>query len=298
MTDRLPHRGQGLGRVLGLPEDRATRHWLLAVLLVAVGLPILLAAGLFVFRNEIVATAVAYIPVEQEKRLADELWKVHRARLKLIEGTAANLFVETLGDRLAAARPTPYRYRIHIADDPAINAFALPAGIIVINRGLIENAANAEEIAGVLAHEIEHVEHRDALRGMARALGVTVIWIVLTGDAGSGILGDWLRNLAELHFSREQEAEADEAGHARLLAAKIDPRGLASFFKRLAEHQGDLPGVLALLSTHPPSEERAAKLDALLRAAPAFAPLEPNWKAIQDSLARPPKPKDTQAGSG
>lgn len=292
----MPRRGQGV--VLGLPEDRATRHWLLAALFVAVGLPIVLAGGLFVFRGEIVAAAVAYIPVEQEKRLADELWKAHRARIELIDGTAANLFVETLGDRLAAARPTPYRYRIHIADDPAINAFALPAGIIVINRGLIENAANAEEIAGVLAHEIEHVEHRDALRGMARALGITAVWIVLTGDAGSGMLGDWLRNLAELHFSREQEAEADEAGHARLLAAKIDPRGLASFFKRLAEHQKDLPGVLALLSTHPPSEERAEKLEAMLRAAPAFPPLEPDWKAIQDSLTHRRRPKDTTAGAG
>lgn len=262
-------------------QDAVTRRWLWAILLLTLGLPLLILALLFAFRGQIVDGAVAWIPVAQEQALADELWKIQRRQLKLIEGTAANRFVSELGERLVAAKATPYTYRFHLANDSSVNAFAMPAGYVVVHRGLIEKAATADEVAGVLAHEIEHVEQRHSLRGMVQALGFHAVWLVLTGDIGGGVAGEGVRQLAGLHFSREQESAADAGAYQRLVAAKIDPRGLASFFTALANDQAALP---ELLSSHPASAERAARLKGLLQDAPIFPPLTTDWTSIQSSL--------------
>lgn len=271
---------------IAMQRDSATRRWLGASLFLAIGLPLLLLALFFAFRAEIVDAAVARIPAEHEIKLAEQLWRMQSAQLKLIEGTAANRFLEEVGTRLAQARPTPYHYRFSLADDPGVNAFAMPAGYIVVHRGLIEKAASAEEVAGVLAHEIEHAEQRHALRALAQKLGFAAAWIAVTGDMGGGIAGEWLQGLAGMQFSREQEASADAGGYGRLLAAKIDPRGMASFFETLSKQQGDLPGALSLLSTHPASAERAAAIKEKLQTAPPFPPLAYDWPTIRASLAR------------
>ena len=265
-------------------RDSATRRWLSISLFLSIGLPLLLLALFFAFRAEIVDAVVARIPAEQEIKLGEQLWQMQSAQLKLIEGTAANRFLEEIGTRLAQARPTPYRYRFSLADDPSINAFAMPAGFIVVHRGLIEKAASAEEVAGVLAHEIEHAEQRHALRALAQKLGFAAVWIAVTGNVGGGLAGEWLAGLAGMQFSRAQEASADAGGYERLLAAKIDPRGMASFFETLSKQQGDLPGALSLLSTHPASTERAAAIKVQLQTAPPFPPLAYDWAAIRASL--------------
>ncbi|OGS81044.1 MAG: hypothetical protein A2Z94_04695 [Gallionellales bacterium GWA2_55_18] len=267
-------------------RDSSTRRWLWSALFLSIGLPLLLLALFFAFRAKIVDAVVARIPAAQEINLGEQLWQMQSARLKLIKGTAANRFLEEIGTRLAQARPTPYSYRFSLADDPSVNAFAMPAGFIVVHRGLIEKTASAEEVAGVLAHEIEHAEQRHALRGLAQELGFTAVWIAVTGDVGGGVAGEWLKGLAGMQFSRAQEAAADAGGYQRLLAAKIDPRGMASFFETLSGQQGDLPGGLSLLSTHPASAERAAALKAQLQSAPSFPPLPYDWATIRASIAR------------
>lgn len=265
--------------------DGVTRSWLWLALFVTVGLPLLVLAAFFAFRGQIIDAVVARIPVETEAKLADQLWQVQRVQLKLVEGTAANRFVDEVGARLVAARPTPYHYRFYLADDPSVNAFAMPAGYVVVNRGLLGKAATAEEVAGVLAHEIEHVEQRHSLRGMVQAVGLSAVWMIVSGDVVSGVTAEWLRDLVALQFSREQETAADAGGYQRLLAAKIDPRGMASFFDKLAQEQGDLPGALSMLSTHPASEVRAAKLKALLKDAPLLPPLNADWPAIRNAVS-------------
>lgn len=267
--------------------DGATRFWLWAALFLLLGLPVLLLLGFFGFRATLVDAVVERIPVAREQALAEQLWAMQRPRLKLIEGRAANRFIEQTGARLAAARPGPYQYRFHLADDASVNAFAMPAGYVVIHRGLIERAASAEQVAGVMAHEIEHVEQRHSLRGLVQSLGLRAAWAAVSGDLGGGIVGEWAQNLAGLHFSREQESSADSGGYGRLLAAGIDPRGMASFFDRLAADQSRLPATPELLATHPASSERSARLKALASGVPpaaAFKPLADDWPAIQASL--------------
>lgn len=270
----------------GVQQDASTRRWLGIALFLAVGLPLLLLALFFAYRTEIIDAVVARTPVEQERSLGERLWQAQGAQLKLIKGTAANRFIEETGARLAQARPTPYRYRFFLVDDASVNAFAMPAGYIVVHRGLIEKAASAEEVAGVLAHEIEHVEQRHALRGLVQELGLTVVWSAVTGDVVGGAAAELLKGLAGMQFSRAQEAAADAGGYERLLAARIDPHGMASFFDTLSRQKNDMPGALHLLSTHPGSAERAAAIMTRLQTAPALPALAYDWTAIRASLTK------------
>jgi Zn-dependent protease with chaperone function len=264
-------------------QDRATHAWLWGSLGVIIGLPLLVLALLFSFRHEVVDVIVARIPVAGERLLADELWTLQRARLRLIEATAANRLIEEVGTRLSQTKPTPYTYHFHLADEPSINAFALPAGHVVVHRGLIENAQSAEEVAGVMAHEIEHVEQRHSLRALVQSLGFHAVWLALTGDLGSGMAGEGVKHLAGLHFSREQEVAADAGGHARLVTAGIDPHGMVSFFETLAKKQIAIPD---LLSSHPASVERSARLHALVEKVAEQKPLEYDWVEVQASLRK------------
>ncbi len=263
-------------------HDSRTRNWLWTVLFLLVGLPLLLVALLFGLRHSLVDAVVANIPVAQEIALADELWRMQRPRLSLLTGTSANRFVEEVGARLVATSTTPYVFRFHIADDSTVNAFAMPAGYVVLNRGLIEKAASAEEVAGVLAHEIEHVVQRHSLRATVQTLGFGFVWGLLSGDLGGGIAGEGLRQLAALKFSREQETAADSGGFSRLVAAGIDPRGMARFFDAMTAEPGRLPD---FVSTHPSGSERLARLQGLLNSAPLLPRLDYDWAAIQSALA-------------
>ena len=263
--------------------DHTTRIWVAGIVFVLVVLPLMLLLALFAFRSEMLDWVVAKIPVEQEIKLADKLWQVQGGPLPKIEGTAANLAVEQIGARLVAAAPTPYRYRFFVGKDDSVNAFAMPAGYIVVNAGLIKQAKSAEELAGVLAHEIAHVEQRHAVRGIVQSLGFTALWLTLTGDIGTSVAGVGVRQLAGLHFSREQETAADDGGFARLRAAGISPHGMVSFFSTLQQKGDAIPESMTLLSSHPSSAERSERLQKMLQGLPPVAPLEIDWKAVQQS---------------
>jgi hypothetical protein len=130
------------------------------------------------------------------------------------EGRAA---LDALVAKLAAAggmaATAPVRARV--VDDPTVNALAAPGGEILVYRGLLDRAASADELAGVLAHEIGHVEHRHGLRGVARAAGLFVLTGALSGGSDAVALAAVLVGLS---YSRDFEREADASG-ARILAA-------------------------------------------------------------------------------
>ena len=140
---------------------------------------------------------------------------------------------------------------IDVVRGDTVNAFAALGGRIYVYDGLLQQAQSPDELAGVLAHEIEHVRQRHIMQGVVVSL---VTWgglklIFQTGDAGM------TRLLLSLSFSREQEAEADEGGLQRLRRARISARGFQQFFERA----GNEAGVPSILASHPAGEDRAAR---------------------------------------
>src|SRR5688572_15777239 len=134
----------------------------------------------------------------------------------------------------------------------------MPGGVVVVHTGLIAATRRPEELAGVLAHEVQHVELRHSLRGLIKDLGLRGLWSYATGDLGGTVAGQAALELTSLRFSRDDEREADGHGLDAMIAAGIDPAGMPDFFRVMAEKSGDAPA--AFLSTHPLSEDREREL--------------------------------------
>ncbi|RFA27200.1 hypothetical protein CAI21_15240 [Alkalilimnicola ehrlichii] len=225
---------------------------------------------------------VHHIPAEWEVGLGEAVmdsFLTGRDQCTAPEGMAA------LGDltaRLEAVADAPYPFVVKVVDDSMVNAFAAPGGQIVLMRGLIDEAESADEVAGVLAHEMAHGVLRHPTRGLLRRVGYRVTFAALFGDASTAVLlvsqaGEMLLNLSH---SREDEAEADALGLAMLNDAGIDSRGLEAFFTRLqAESDADAE-YFALLSSHPLHSARVESARQLSRSGePALGPEQ--WGALQ-----------------
>ncbi len=164
------------------------------------------------------------------------------------------------------------QFQVRIMRDAMPNAFALPGGIILVTDKLLADAESPEEVAGVLAHEIEHITQRHIMAGMVRDAILTGLWSVTVGDYAGLLVLDpsTAYHVANLEFSRGDEAAADAGALARLRRARIRHDGLASFFERISKRYGG-DALPKWLSTHPSNSERIAKL----RSAPELADATP-----------------------
>ncbi len=168
--------------------------------------------------------------------------------------------VDEIVQRLSTALPShPYVFSVQVVQSPEVNALAAPGGYIVIFSGLLEKLDTPEQLAGILAHEMQHVIQRHSTKSIVRALGIQVILGLVLGDPGglTGIAG----NLGILHFMRGDEQSADEAAIENLMAANLNPEEMIEGFRKL-QGKGDarVEGALKYLSTHPPIPERIAYL--------------------------------------
>ena len=187
--------------------------------------------------------------------------------------------LDRLKQRLTAGQNLRYDLSLQVFDHPMVNAFAAPGGQVVIVRGLLDQAATPAEVAGVLAHEIGHVEARDPTRLAFRAVGSAGIVSLLLGDATGGsliaIIGDQVLSAS---YTREAEAAADAIAYGLLNDTGIGTAGLAAFFEGLDGKGIDLPDYL---STHPNMAGRAEAARAVDGAAHAEVISGADWAALK-----------------
>lgn len=244
-------------------------------------LPALLLIALLWNASALTGWAAAKVPLKTEQKLGETVWKAQKSQLRLIENTAANAAVATIGGKLTAGSRYPYRW--FVARDSSINAFAIPGGVVVVHSGLIEAAKTPEELAGVLAHEVQHIEQRHSLRAMAQSLGTMAALGIVFGDVSG--LAQIAASLSQLSYSRDAEREADAKGLAVLKNAAIDPQGMVRMFETLGkESEGLAPP--AMLSSHPATAERIARLKTAIAEAGSWPvqPLAIDWAAVQASV--------------
>jgi predicted Zn-dependent protease len=201
------------------------------------------------------------VPIKQEVALGDASFAAMKKQLQLRDDTQAATVLRELGARLTTG--SRYTYRFHLVQDKAINAFAMPGGIVVVHSGLLAATRTPEELAGVLAHEVQHVELRHSLRALLKQMGLSAVWALVSGDLAGAAGGKAAQQMMGLKFSRDAEREADSAGFDALLRAGINPAGMPDFFATL-DKAGAAPP--ELLSTHPASDARRKALAARLQA--------------------------------
>jgi predicted Zn-dependent protease len=252
-------------------------------------LPLLILIVLFLMRDRILDAVIAKMPTSIDAKIGD---LTHAQLLQtgdLIKAGPALEAVRTVGRRLVAHLPThDFNFRFEVTNDPSVNAFAAPGGVVVVHTGLLAKATSADQLIGVLGHEVTHVTHRHSLRQIVYDLGLTttIRWLLGVPDGVADTIASAAVNLSGLKFSREQETEADRGGVELLQKARLPATGLQSFFEVLTKEGGSVP---SFLSTHPASKERSATLQRLIeeRGQWQVEPLVIDWEAVRrDAEAR------------
>jgi beta-barrel assembly-enhancing protease len=239
------------------------------------------------------------IPLETEYKIGESVLTSLKSQTPLIDKGIAVDAVKKIGDRLT--KGSAYKYQWHLSNDPAINAFALPGGNVVVNKGLLEKADSANEVAGVLAHEIQHVEQRHALKNMITSSGIAAAVLLVLGDANA-VMMIMAHQISDQYFSRQAESDADMKGVALLQKSKIDTQGMVAFFKKMQpvdkdkskEHASDKQSTskLAWLSSHPDTTNRILAIEKFIKDNPCTDCEKLKWdkKAILASFEKE-KPK-------
>ena len=241
---------------------------------------------------------VEKIPIEWEVTVGQSILKMLPVAQKP-DPEVLKVLQDTV-DFLKQSLPgNPYELKVYVLPVEQVNALALPGGPIVIFEGLIDKAESPEELAGVLAHEIQHILLRHSTRGILRNLAKSMLVTLFLGDVNSVMEGivQLAGQLETLGLSREMEAEADQKGMELILAANIDPHGMIRIFKKLMQEdfsQKKLPkgkpvseenDLSSYFSTHPSSQNRLARLEKQMRSHEnrIWTPLFPNldWNEIK-----------------
>lgn len=176
---------------------------------------------------------------------------------------------------------------VALANIPMENAVTLPGGRIILFDGLIQKAGSADEIAGVLGHELGHVRNRDTMTGLVRQLGLSV---VLGGFSGN--VGGYMNGVLALSYGRKAESAADGVAINQLRAAAISPGATAGFFARMGGKGDAGQGAQAMtwLSSHPLSADRRKRFEKAVQKGVRYRPaLDPvQWRALRASCAADP----------
>jgi predicted Zn-dependent protease len=241
----------------------------LGALATAVGLALALY---FVAIPAFAALAATRVPVSWEAKLGEAVAEQVAPPALRCEDVDRQAAIDAIvAALLAPASPQPYTFRIAVVNRKVVNAIAAPGGSLVVFRGLLEQTESAEELAGVLAHEVEHVLHRHVTRAIFQQASTGVLMAALVGDvSGAVAFGlEGARALGDLRMTRQAEAEADGDGMRLMQQAGIDPMAMVTFFEKLQKSEGNRDSALSrYLATHPATAERIATLRALAAAGP------------------------------
>lgn len=215
-------------------------------------------------------TASAVLSPAQEYELGRNTLKEIQSQLTFSHDEVVNTYLQGIGYRIVAVQGqshTPYEF--FVVKDGTLNAFALPGGFICVNSGLILATGTESELAGVIAHEVAHVQQRHIARmyeHMGRIQLSTIAGIlaslVLATQSGEAAQGALMATLASgqqsmINYTREHEKEADAVGISNLAKAGFDPMGMPAFFYRMSQatrfYGNHIP---EYLQTHPLTESR------------------------------------------
>lgn len=269
-------------RVDGLPQGRRLRNLLVANTVAVVAL----VAGGYMILPFLSQALAKQVPLPLEKTMGDQIDVLFDGNY--CESVAGDKALLALQRRIEGASAPPRELRILNMQMP--NAFTFPGGRIVMTRGLVAEAESADELAGILAHEIQHVEQRHIMSHVIRGAVLTAAWAVTAGDFTGILVVDpsTAFQVANLHFSRADEESADRRAVAMLDAALVPRDGMVKFFERLKSKSDVIP---EWLSTHPSSARRARELAAPKTEGPITRPevlSDDDWQAIKHACDKVP----------
>lgn len=200
---------------------------------------------------------------------------------KPVDNESLQKYVNLVGNSVARnSRRSTIPYQFVVLDSPVQNAFAAPGGMIFISKGLFDILENEAELAAVLAHEVGHVAEKHALKSIRRAQflqGVgTISAATMKGSEGKkfeSMIGDLQSTLFDKGLDKGMEYEADLAAVETTYRTGYDPSAMVSVLRKLQKAEAGEAKKGSWFSTHPPLDERIARVSAKLEQYPDRASL-------------------------
>lgn len=282
--------------IAALPHDvvpgmrqwkRATRSqsWVWKGILYALGF-VVSALALLVWQHDRVTTwAANRVSMETEQKIGKSVLKSLNPEANFLSQGEAVKTVQNIGQQLTEG--SRYQYQWYVSRDPNVNAFAIPGGIIVVNSGLLKLADSPNELAAVLAHEVQHVEQRHALKNMMNSAAMATVMLVVLGDANAVIMM-MAHQVSAQYFNRQVESDADIKGVQLLHDRNIAAGGMLSFFKKMdagldrkdgaKEPSKEEPSEVAnWFSSHPDTPARIRAIEEYVAAHPCGTCMTLTW---------------------
>jgi predicted Zn-dependent protease len=216
---------------------------------------------------------------EQEIRIGDELaaqYATDSGRFTP-EQAALQRYIQKVGGKLAAKahRKLPFKFHL-VADDNLINAFALPGGQVYIGTGMLNMMTSEDELAAVLGHEIEHVDHYHCAERVQIEAHMRKVNLEVLGELAKIPLAVW-----QTGYNKDEELEADREGIRLAVAAGYSPYGALQMFEQLAKLHSEyvihakspeqelsevaIQGLTGYFRSHPLPSERLAQAKTIIR---------------------------------
>ncbi|MEI6314982.1 MAG: M48 family metalloprotease [Syntrophus sp. (in: bacteria)] len=212
--------------------------------------------------------------LDDEKKLGKEFYDKLEKHQAIMQDERVTTYVATVGNKvLANSQRLPYDYRFSVIKSLAVNAFATPGGYVYINQGLLTLVESESELAGVLAHEIAHINARHIADSIEKSkkLNIATLAAILAGaflgvggDLGAAVTAFSIGGMQSmsLKYSREHEEEADRLGMAYLVSTGYDAKSMLDFLKIMRRYEYYSNSIPSYFLTHPGTDERIRYLDA------------------------------------
>ncbi|MBU0547838.1 MAG: M48 family metalloprotease [Candidatus Omnitrophica bacterium] len=200
-----------------------------------------------------------FIDTKAEVSLGSDMAKQISREKKIINDPKMQERLDKVAKRIAVVSDRQdLRYNFNIVDEKEFNAFAIPGGSVYINSGLM-GAANDDELAAVVGHEVGHIAARHSVKRLQAVLGYQLLSSIALGVSGQKQVFqavDVVFNVVVLGYGRKDEFLADRLGVKYSKAAGFNPRGMVTFFQKLKQESKNSGPTLVFLSSHPPIDER------------------------------------------
>lgn len=216
------------------------------------------------------------VSVAEEQQLGDKFVVEVEKQHKVSVDKETTAYVDRIGRRLlGGAREVQFPFTFKVVVDDSVNAFAIPGGHVYVNTGLIKAATSEDEMAAVMAHEINHAVARHGTRQMTQKYGYTLVLQLLLGD-NPGMLTQLASSLfgtaGTMAYSRSMENQADYLGVETMAKAGYNPNGMLSFFAKLNAMSGQNNSrVEKFFSSHPETGERLVNVKSAIAQLPPMA---------------------------